>query len=190
MRLRVVFAALALAASVTAYGQELNPSFRSESKAATFMETKGSIIKIDCPFSETISGWSSTLTIEPCVVTNVRSEASERFVRFTGGYNGANYTSALDEDEIPALLEALDYISNETSSGKPSHYMEYKFRSRDGLEVGVYWGATPMKGGYGWIVFVAHGKYLLKPSVSFEKGKRLGQIRETVAKAQTALTAE
>lgn len=192
MRLKTIFAALAMTASIIASGQDIDSSFVSGSRTAALNSRRGSAIRMECLTYESLSSMSEYLTVEACVVTDLGSGDTEHAVRFSGGKSGAypKYSSAVDEDEIPALLKTLDYIIKETATTPANPYVHIVFLSRDGLRVGAYWKATDQRRGYGnWGVSVGHTRYAGSPSVTFTDTKRLSQIRDAVAKASEALSA-
>lgn len=162
------------------------------SRASALSSKSGSLIRMECLTSESLSSMSEYLEIEACVVTDVMSGSAERAVLFSSGKSGVHptYRSAVDEDEIQALLEALDRIIKEAAERQPSPYVRLSFRSRDGLSIGTEWNLTDARRGVGtWYVFVRHTRYAGKPAVTFTDTKRLSQIRDAVAKASEAIAA-
>lgn len=188
---RIAIMAVTLAMScLAAFGQEVDSSFVSGSRAFALNSRRGAAIRMECLTSESLSNMSEYLTIEACVVTDIGSGETERAVRFSSGKSGAypEFASAVDEDEIPALLETLDYIIKEVAITPDRSYVHIVFLSRDGLRVGAYWKRADQRRNYGnWGVAVAHTRYAGNPSVTFADTKRLSQIREAVAKASEAL---
>lgn len=183
--------AIALAMScLAAFGQGADTSFVSGSRTAALNSRRGAAIRMDCLTSESLSSMSEYLTVEACVVTDLGLGDTERAVRFSSGKSGAypEFASVVDEDEIPALLETLDYIIKEVAITPDRPYVHIVFRSRDGLRVGAYWKRADQRRNYGnWGVAVAHTRYAGNPSVTFADTKRLSQIREAVAKASEAI---
>lgn len=162
------------------------------SRTSALTAKSGTLIRMECLTSESMSSMSEYLEIEACVVTDVMSGHAERAVLFSSGKSGAypTYRSAVDADEVPALLEALDYMIKAIGEKESSPYARLSFLSRDGLSIGTEWKLTDARRGSGSrYVYVRHLRYAGKPSVTFTDTKRLSQIRDAVAKASEALAA-
>lgn len=191
--MRKYFATAALlACCILVSAQEADSSIVSGSRASALTSKSGTLIRMECLTSESLSSMSEHLEIEACVVTDVMSGRAERAVLFSSGKSGAypTYRSAVDEDEIQALLEALGRIIKEAAERQPSPYVRLSFRSRDGLSIGTEWNLTDARRGVGArYVFVRHTRYAGKPAVTFADTKRLSQIRDAVVKASEALSA-
>ena len=191
MRKTLITAAL-LTCCLIAYGQVMDSSSVSGSRTAALSLRRGAAIRMECLTSESVASVSEYLAVEACVVADTGSGDTERAVRFSGGKSGAypKYTSAVDEDEIPAFLKALDYIIKETAVTPDKPYVQIVFLSRDGLRIGAFWNVPAQRGAKGaWGVSVGHTRYAGNPSVTFSDTKRLSQIRDAVVRASEALAA-
>ena len=177
---KFLITSLFLLLSVFAGAQNVKTDFVSESKAAKFEESKGAIIKKEFFEMPEGKGWLNIGHIVPAIITDVRTGSIEAFVRVEIG--GAS--SILDYDEIPACLEALNYIISEETSTKPpkSEFIEVIFRSRDGLEIGAF-SETFKK--Y-WKTVIVHTKYVSEPSTTTSI-KNLQDIVTTLEIAQNFL---
>lgn len=177
---KILITSLSLLLSVFAVAQSVKTEFVSESKAAIFEESKGAIIKKEYFEMPDGKGWMNIGHITPAIITDVRTGNIVAYVRFEIG----GVSSILDYDEIPACLEALNYIISEETSTKPpkSEYIEVIFRSRDGLEIGAF-SETYKKN---WKTVIVHTKYVSDPSTTTSI-RNLQDIVNTLELAQKFL---
>lgn len=187
----VIFLILILSQSL--FSQELVPNFQTASNAGKFIETQGSILKIEYFNDETKYNYNFVISglllgaetfIFPGMITDVRSGVKTPFVKVTSTYKDARYESFIDFDEIPACIEALEYILKSETTNSPGNYTHIFFKTRDELEIGAinrFFGSDGT-----WKTSIAHMKYV-KPSYFEISIKKLPKIVEALKESLALL---
>lgn len=181
---------LTLILSQSLFAQELVQNFQTASNAGKFIETQGSILKVeyykDTDDAYTFSGSPSgaALFIFPGMITDVRSGEKTPFIKVRSTFDNIKYESFIDFEEIPACIEALEYIINTETINTPTNYSHVFFITKDGLEIGAIGQHYGLQ--RSWKTSIAHTKYVRPPY--FENSiKKLPQIVEALKESMALL---
>ena len=150
--------------SLNIFAQPISSNFISESKANKLEETKGLFLKVQ-RFESTYFYGGATLRMTPVIITNIRTDEKEGYVEFWFSTDGG-YKSSLDYDEIPACLEALDYITKNELPNKPSTEEHVFFKTRDGIHLGAYYEMDGKRSK--WYTSLRQTKYISNPQTIYE----------------------
>lgn len=178
MKKVLLFATLLLIGCV-AVAQEQE---KSESKTVEFMQKDGTLLQRETYPMNSIKGLSAEC--EVLVIKDVVSGSKMGCLRietsyYIGSGNSSTYIGTLDFDEIDACIQSLEYIINSVLPSTPEVYTEYRYRTRDGLEVGVYWSS-----GKKWQAYVQTKQYNSRSMKSFDNAL----LPDFVAMLQNAKT--
>lgn len=194
---KVIVLLLTLFISQSLFSQELQQDYKTASNAGKFIETQGSILKVESYTDYVISSGliSGTVEIIPGMITNIRNGEKTSYIIVNSYYQDSQsviYTSYIDFDEIPACIEALEYIINTETTSIPSNYTRVFFKTRDQLEIGAKIYVT----GYNersWKTSITHMKYVRKPSfeISIKKLPKIVEaLKESMALLEEKLKSE
>ena len=194
---KVIVLLLTLFISQSLFSQELQQDYKTASNAGKFIETQGSILKVESYTDYVISSGliSGTVEIIPGMITNIRNGEKTSYIIVNSYYQDSHsviYTSYIDFDEIPACIEALEYIINTETTSIPSNYTRVFFKTRDQLEIGAQIYVT----GYNersWKTSITHMKYVRKPSfeISIKKLPKIVEaLKESMALLEEKLKSE
>ncbi len=124
--------------AVAAYAQE-----KPKTKLEEFSLTSGTLKQKEfIPLGKQRSG----MTFEVLKITDLNSNMTisglrvEAVEQRVSGYS-ETHTAFLDDDEVPNLVKALDFMigkSKEWDGAKPTVYTEFVFTSRSGIQVALY----------------------------------------------------
>lgn len=179
---RIALVSLFILVSLFASAQELDKSFISESKAVKFEETKGELLKKELYRTTTILGLSCELRISPAMVTDLRSGAKEAYIIISSKTKDDLFVSVIDYEEIPACIEAFDYIINSEINSKPRNYTQVFIRTRDYLEIGAVYDVDALR----WQTAISYRKYIEPPTFTLTV-KRVQDIKEVFESAKIVL---
>ena len=169
---------------VAAMAQNIQSNFVTESAAGKFEETKGAILKKEKFGTKSFSGFVSTISISPAMITNLRTGEKEPYVIVVSTIDKSRYQSVIDYDELPACIEALDYIINSEVNNKPENYVDVFIKTRDALEIGALYDMTLT--GTKWQTAITHRKYVSNPTATVSV-KNLQEILEELKSAKALL---
>ena len=146
--------------AASAFAQDIQIGFTTESAAAKLVGTKGSVIKKEEFKQENFTGsLSGSGNFRPAIITDIRTGAKTPYIAVTSSDNGITQVSYLDYDEFSSCIEALEYIGESELDNKLNYKeissVEVCYISKDGLQIGVI-----NRGGIGrWQLFILQGKY-------------------------------
>lgn len=173
--------------ALCANAQDIYDDFVSESNAVRLQETKGNLLKKEVYKTKTFSGFFQGFSISSAMITDLRSGDKEAYVIIRSSADKASYSSIIDYDELPACIEALDYIINTEISSKPANYVDVFIKTRDALEIGaLYDEALGMGTGMRWQTAITHRKYITNPTIVVPV-KRLQEIMDELVSAKVLL---
>lgn len=168
------------------FSQELVRDYKTTSSAGKFIETKGLILKIEHYKNYVITGVNFGLEtiIYPGIITDVRSGEKRAYVKVRSSYKEMLYESVIDFDEIPACIEALEYIIEIETNNKPSNYTDVFFKTKDELEIGARTLVFGQE--FSWKTSIAHMKYVRTPSFEISI-KKLPKVVEALKESMALL---
>lgn len=166
------------------HAQELSPDYKPQSRVYEFENSKCVILKRETFGMKKVSGSNEYFTLTPAVLTDVRMGESVKYLILGMEFG---YTSVLDYDEIPSVIEALEYISETEKKDIPRNDVHIRMRTADALVFSAdYDSALAKNYDYGveraWRVSVVQGRYGSRPAVSFN----ISQVKRIIE----ALTVE
>ena len=181
---RIAITTLFIVFCSSVLAQNIQSNFVTESAAGKFEETKGAILKKEKFEGKSFQGFTSTISITPAMITNLRNGEKEAYVIVGSTIDKASYSSFIDYDELPACIEALDYIINSEVNNKPDNYVDVFIKTRDALEIGAVYGLTLT--GTKWQTAIAHRKYVSNATATVSV-KNLQEIMEALKAAKVLL---
>lgn len=171
--------------ALCANAQDIYDDFVSESNAVKLQETKGSLLKKEIFKTKTFSGLFQGFSISSAMITDLRSGSKEAYVIIRSSADKASYSSIIDYDELPACIEALDYIINSEISSKPANYVDVFIKTRDALEIGALYDEA-LGTGMRWQTAITHRKYITNPTIVVPV-KRLQELLDELVSAKVLL---
>ena len=181
---RFVVCVISFILCITVNAQDLviNPDFVSESHTVLFEETEGLLMKKEHFKMKSGAGFINNVHIIPAMITDIRSGEKASYIILESIKD--HCYSIIDFDEIPACIEALNYIiESETSNKAPtSEYVEIFFKTRDGLIIGASSETYSKK----WRAFTSHTKYVDPPRYEHTIGN-LQKIVSILQESQSLL---
>ena len=184
MMKKTIIIALSSIFCASAFAQNIQSNFVTESTAGKFEETKGAVLKKEKFEGKSFQGFVSTITITPAMITNLRNGEREVYVIVGSTIDKSSYSSIIDFDELPACIEALDYIINSEVNNKPNNYVDVFIKTRDALEIGAVYGLSLT--GTKWQTAITHRKYVSNPTATVSV-KNLQEILDALKSAQSLL---
>lgn len=184
MKRLVIFLSLMMLCSGV-FAQSVSSGFVSESSAVKFEETKGSIIKKERFTTKNFSDLIYSVSISSAMITNLRTGEKVPYVIVGTIVDKVSYQSVIDFDELPACIEALDYIINSEVSNKPSNSVDVFFKTRDALEIGAIYNDIAIAGKK-WQTAITHRKYVSNPT-AIVSVKNLQEIMDELESAKALL---
>ena len=134
----------------------------SNSTAVEFMKKDGRLLLkefIKIPDTDAIG-----LGCEVLIMTDMVDKSKVGCLRlekqyYSSQYDNGSYIGTLDNDEIGACIQSLDYIKTAITS-IPENYTEITYSTNDGVEFGAFFSQSRKEAK--WIVFVKVKRYVSK----------------------------
>lgn len=163
---------ISLLLCVLANAQNSDNLFVSESKTYQFIETRGKFVQKE-EFDKPL------LTMIPAIITDLRTGEKQPYVVVRSG-GSVLRRSVLDYEEIPAVIEALEYIKDCPQIKEvPDSDVEIYIKTRDGISLGVFIGykglLTSKKV---WKPFIQQSRYLTDNIAVFQMSNLTDLIQE------------
>lgn len=158
---------------------------KSESKTVAFMQKDGTLLQRETYPLTNIKKFPAEC--EVLIIKDVVSGSKMGCMRietsyYIGSGQSSNYIGTLDYDEIDACIQSLQYIMENVLPNPPAVYTEYRYRTRDGLEIGVYWS-----NGKQWQAYVQPKHYSDRSMKTFDPNM-LPELISVMQEAKVTIT--
>ena len=133
MKRSIIFFATLCYLSVTLSAQELVNGFISNSKASIQESSIGALIRKD--FYSVKLAESLNFSMTAVLLTDLRTGDKIPYVIISTRSGSWTPQSIIDIDEIPSIIETLEYIISSETKELPNHDVTVSITTRDALEI-------------------------------------------------------
>lgn len=181
MKKFILLLALVMTCSVLPAQDETN---NSKSKTVELLEKDGVLLQKDFFDIGRVGG----VSFQTIVITNLSSGEKTGALRVITEYSSSSYIGTLDFDELSGCISSMEYIKANILVNTYNNYMECEYKTRDGVEFGVYSKENPVaRKERIWTFYLRTRNYTDRSFVSMKIDK-LDDIIECLKKAQSNLS--
>jgi len=111
---------------------------RINSKTLEFLAKDGSAYKKEFYDLATVGKAYSPIQNQVLIATNMVTGVKMGCLRIITIYDGSKYIGTLDSDELDSAIASMEKFHSEIKPTLPEIYTELEYRTRDGVNIGMY----------------------------------------------------